>query len=510
MPLGRSGGFTHRRVCDRDVNDERTLLAAVDYSADRTRPSTPLRAAFLWEPLMRLPSFNDFSPHILKHDIRIPLRIVNRHKGDRDAAVADFATAFFEGKKNKRSSTNVPATLTSTGLLDGDTFRLTEFGKHVLAAATPSEAARRFAKGLLEEHNAHLVIDAARALYKRHATGSRKALLKKELEARGIELSNATTDHTTLENWLAEAGLLKDEGGFRRPDDGALKRLVGASSDELSELLALDAGHYLFLKSVRRRQEVGGPEAELPVSDLVEECLRDAPALFREDQFRASVIDPLEEAGWVVAARSRSGKSGWVKASEKLLRVPMDTVVPGYSGAVPPDIRAHLTKSAAEVEALLWDRSSKHNRGLGLELLAMRMLLDLGLEPQGFRTRAAETAYAEVDLEAEGRNLLFSRWVVQCKNITGNVALADVAKEVGVAVHRKAHVVAVVTTSDFSSEAVKFSLEVSEATHLQFLLVNGAVVRTYLRDGAASLLRFVLENASNVLEIKRRQPNIPQ
>lgn len=459
---------------------------------------------------IRLPSFNDFSPEILGHDIRKALEIVRRHEGDRKAAVPEFAKAFFGGKTNKRSSANVPATLTSTKLIDGPTFRLTPFGERVLSASTPLAAAREFVREMLLNRNGLLLIEATRTLYKRRQKGSRKPLLKRELELLGVtELSNATTDHTTLENWFVEAKVIIEDAGFRRPDDQALTALIGVSADEFSQLLALEPGQRLFLQYVRRRQEVEGPSKQLPVSELLDECLRNAPALFREDQFRADVIDPLSVDKWITAAPAKSGKGGWVQAAQKLVRIPLEKILPAFVQGVPADIRGHLSKPLSEIAKRLDDwadtKSSKNNRGLGLELLALRMLFDLGLEPQGFRVRARDTAFAEVDLLAEGRNLLFSRWVVQCKNIAGHVQLSDVAKEVGIAVHKKAHVIAIVTTTEFSPDARNYAKEVTDSTHLQFLLVPGTVVRKYLSAGPAGLVEFVMDNASQVMALKRSQ-----
>ena len=138
------------------------------------------------------------------------------------------------------------------------------------------------------------------------------------------------------------------------------------------------------------------------------------------------------------------------------------------------------------------------------------MILDIGLEPRAFRLRSRATAYAEVDLTAEGKNLLFSRWNFQCKCVRGRVSLGDVAKEVGLAIYSKAHVVAVVTTSDFTSEAIAYAREITSATHLQFLLVNGAVVRSYLDKGAGALLDHVAANAASVMAQKRGQPIAPE
>jgi hypothetical protein len=153
--------------------------------------------------------------------------------------------------------------------------------------------------------------------------------------------------------------------------------------------------------------------------------------------------------------------------------------------------------------------TDKHKRGLALELLALRMILDLRLEPRAFRLLSKETGFAEVDVSAEGAHLVFSRWTFQCKNrpeTKAKVGVSEVAKEVGIAVYMKAHVVAMVTTSGFTPKAYEYAREVSQATHLQFVFVSGDVVRRYLRNGAAALTRYVMDSAKAVMMEKRSQP----
>jgi hypothetical protein len=456
---------------------------------------------------IRLPSFNDFSPGILSEDVRQPLLIVRRFAGDRERAFREFAKRFFKGVDKKRASTNVPSTLTNTGLVDPETFTLTDFGNEVADQPTAQGAARVFMQRLILEHYGYLLIDAIRAIYRKRELGGRKKLLKRELNLLGVELSNATTDHTTFENWLITAGVVVEEGNFHRIDDAVLRELVGADDDEIAQLLSMDPGHRLFLQIVRRRAETTPLGEDMAAAPIYDECLRTAPAWFVEDQLRKKVVEPLEEAGWISASVAKSGKGGSIRAAEKLLRIPLDRIVPHAFGNVPGDIRSHLSRPREDINALLKDETNKHNRGLGLELLALRMLFDLGLEPRGFRLRARETSYAEVDLLAEGRMLLFSRWVIQCKNYSGGarVDLGDVAKEAGIAIHQKAHVVVMITTSDFTPDARKYATEMTRDTHLQFVLVDGVAVRAYLTQGEGRLTQFFLDNAAHVMQIKRQQ-----
>ncbi|WP_164311542.1 hypothetical protein, partial [Streptococcus pneumoniae] len=73
-------------------------------------------------------------------------------------------------------------------------------------------AARRIVRHIVDTRNGIAIIDAVRSLNSRGEQISKDSL-KRELETIGIEgLSNATTDHTTLLNWMIEAGLFARQG----------------------------------------------------------------------------------------------------------------------------------------------------------------------------------------------------------------------------------------------------------------------------------------------------------
>lgn len=461
--------------------------------------------------MRRLPSFNDFSPGIIG-DVREPLRILDTLVPDFPAVVAEWDRVFFRSAGNKRASTNIPATLTSLGLMTRTPPGLTEAGKVILAAPDAVTAAQLLARHIVDTRNGMAIIDAVRSLNTRGEKLSKDSL-KRELEIIGLEgLSNATTDHTTLLNWMIEAELFERSGNANpQPNESVMKAVLGISASEHSSFADLPLNQQIFLRVLRRVAEsnCGG---DIAVKQIIDECLRDHRARFDEDQIRAKVIKPLAEAGWIEPPATRSGgrggKSGPITPSAKLLGIPIEAVLPDFDQVIPSDLRAKIDLPAAEVKRLLASDQT-YERGLGLELLALKMILDIGLEPRAFRLRSRDTAYAEVDLTAEGKNLLFSRWNFQCKCVRARVSLGDVAKEVGLAIYSKAHVVAVVTTSDFSSEAVAYAREITQATHLQFLLLNGAIVRNYLDKGAGVLLDYVAKNSASVMAQKRSQPISP-
>ncbi|MEL7684455.1 restriction endonuclease [Citromicrobium bathyomarinum] len=458
--------------------------------------------------MKRLPSFNDFSPKIIE-DLRRPLKILDRFAPDYDAVVAEWDLAFFGGSGGKRARTNIPATLSSLGLMTRKPLELTNAGQWILGASDEVEAAQRLARHVVDNSNGIAIVDAVRSLNTRGEKLTKQSL-KRELELIGIEkLSNATTDHTTLLNWMIAGGLFtRNQGTNPVPDDSVMKAALGVSGSERSDFAELTLSQQIFLQVLRRVAE-GNGGAELQAKQIIDECLRDHRARFDEDQIRAKVVNPLVDAGWVeipsgAQSPGRGGKSGPIKPSAKLMGIPIEAILPDFDQIVPADLRAKIDLPLTEVKRLL-DSAHTHEKGLGLELLALKMILDIGLEPRAFRLRSRDTAHAEVDLTAEGKNLLFSRWNFQCKCVASKVSLGDVAKEVGLAIYSKAHVVAVVTTSDFSNESIAYAREVTAATHLQFLFVTGAIVRAYLEKGPSVLLDHVASNATSVTLQKRGQ-----
>ncbi len=455
---------------------------------------------------MRLPSFNDFSVGIIK-DIRVALVAIRDNQGKSDEIIKRWSHDFFGGSNNKRSSTNIPVTLHKLGLFDREAASLTDVGNEILQKPTKEKAAARFVRHIIESHNGLILIDALKGLGARGERPSKDSI-KRELISLGVKnLSQGTTDHTTLAGWMAEAGIIEPSPSYA-PIDVAMKALLGISSEERDEFQSLTTAQQIFLKIVRRLHEVD-PSKPIPAKLITDECLSRYRYFFDDDQLSAKISKPLEAKGWISlsgrAATSAGGKSGFVTPEKKILDIPLAYVLPDVESVVPADLRRKLNTPAADIQKLL-SSSSKNDRGLGLELLALRMLIHLDLQPRSFRKRAKDTAYAEIDLTAEGTNLIFSRWNWQCKCVNAAVPLGDVAKEVGLAVYSKSHVVAMVTTSRFSREAVNYANEITSATHLQFVFIDGTVVSGYLRDGPRVLIKHVMKNAEKVMSTKRAQP----
>ena len=451
--------------------------------------------------MTRIPSFNDFSP-VLIADIREVLKAVANFGPDKDKIYQAWADLNFGGKVNTRSTTNTRSTLTSTGLLDASSMTLTPAGQAIAAANAKDEAAALLSAHIIKERNGILVLKAIVAIRTRDETVT-KARLAKELTLFGVALSTGTTDHTTLMNWMAEGGLLIKSKNFE-PVETKIKKLTGLSTSEAYEWDGLPVQQQVFVQTLRRLAEVE-PTHTVPTKQVYDECLAEHSVLFDADQLQKKVVAPLEKAGWVQVQRAQGrqgGKSGSVTATQKLMDIPLAVLMPGFETAIPGDLLSKINTPLADIQKLLAS-TKKNEAGLGLELLALRMLIDLGLEPRGFRVRSTDTGGAEVDLIAEGRHLLFSRWTIQCKNVSNSVHLADVAKEVGIAMFSRSHVVVMLSTNKFTQQAKDFARHITQTTHLQFVFIDKPVVQAYLKEGPQPLHQHFVQNAGMVMQDRK-------
>lgn len=458
----------------------------------------------------RLPSFNDFSFVTLKEDLRPVLSVIRAHGQDDDKIFREWEALLFSGWGKKRIKTNITATLSSTKLIVGRPMKLSDFGLLVQGASSAKEAAKIFCTEIINNQNGNKLIEAIRNLNQRGNLAT-KETLQTELQRLGVtDLANNTTDHTTLKNWMIQAEIVIEvKKGYPTIDDKVLKLLTGISSTEANELQTLTLGQQVFLHLLRKLYVTSaGP---FNIEGLYTECRATSPHEFASANLAKAVKKPLSAAGWIELIKKtgsgRGGKSGWILGTEKLLSIPIESVIPNFNATVPGDLYGKLQTPFSQIKSWL-EGDDAHQGGLGLELLALRIILDLRLTPRGFRVRSKDTSYAEVDVTAEGEHLMFSRWTFQCKRIdaTRNVCLGDVAKEVGIAMHMRAHVIVMVSTGGFTKDAYAYAKEMTRASHLQFVFLDGKVIKEYLEKGPSTLYGYVMNNARNVMSEKRHQP----
>ncbi len=469
--------------------------------------------------LDKLPSGGEFSPGQI--DLRVALAIVQRHAGNREAAKGEIRAQWFSTAASKRQdpaerleqqlarADNVIIGMMSYGLFDSKTQRLTSVGEYLLQTKSDDELHAEFARHILSNNKriGLTVVQAVLALQSRRERVS-KASLAIELERYGIEPPRATTHHLVLLNWLRKAGVLVGDGGYR-VDEARAGELAGIGLAAADEWAQFTTAERAFLRTLRQLAEVQGTSPFL-VNTVLDTAEATLGPVFKgvSDRLRDKVFRPLAETGWIKLSgvgAGRGGKGGFVGATEKLLALDLGSIPPMVGRGIPADLRAKLNTPLDDIYRDL-DSDDKVVKGIALELLAIRIASELNLTPTGLRVRGRETGGAEVDLIAQAVHLHFSRWLFQCKNTpTSRVPLSDLARELGMCVLLKAHVIVMVTTGTFSSEVKGYAESLASTTSHQVVLVDKEVLRRYRVRGGAVLLEHFQRTAADTMRLKQPQ-----
>lgn len=461
---------------------------------------------------LRLPNANEFSPGQV--ELRRVLDIVSANEGDRPKLVEEIRSTYFTGTAAKRTDPsarlkqqrtragNVLIGLSEYGLFDLKTNKLTTMGQALAATKDESALQTDFSRHILSARGGLEVLKAVRSIAARRERVGKESV-DRELQTMGYRLPRATTRHMTLLSWLAKSGVVKP--GYEI-DDTELSRLMGTGMGPLEDWTALTQQQKYFLRTVRESGEIYGTTL-VPSKPLIDRAEIQHGRIFKSDQLAAQVFRPLEADGWITLGdkrEGRGGKSPVVAATDKLMQIPVSVLTSEVEWGLPPDLRKKLNTPLDDIRRDLAS-SSKHVAGIALELLALRVASDLGLTPIKFRLRATQTGGAEVDLIAEGAHLLFSRWLFQAKNIQGSVDLAALAKEIGIAVLLRAHVVVLVTTATFRASVKDHADRLAETTNLQVVLVDGKVLAAYALGGPSSIMGFFHTAAAATMRLKKAQ-----
>jgi hypothetical protein len=466
--------------------------------------------------LTRLPEANEFSPGQI--DLPDFLGVVKEAEGDRDRVVEAVRARFFadaatsradpdERRQQQRTRAyNAVLGATKYGLVTDDLAGLTALGVEALEADSDGELYRLLARHIIRDLGGFEVLVAVKEMQAGGIEVNKSSLQDYLERFAGLELPRATTHHMKLLQWLRKANVLGNRGYLI--SDSVVKEIADLSIDDAETWVALTPEQTAFLRVLRRMTLVEGQD-QIPAKTIIDGVVAEYGPIFeRPDQLAASVLKPLAspENGWIthmVSSSGRGGKSGFVSATPKLLEVEVDLLPEGDGLGIPADLKSKLR---TPIEQVYEDLKSPDTyvKGIALELLALRMALDLALVPIRLRERGSTTGGAEVDLIAEGAHLHFSRWLLQCKN-TPLVGVAALAKEVGMAVLLKAHVVVMVTTGKFSASVHSYAKELAASGGLQAVLVDGATLESYWRSGPKALRGFFHDYAGETLALKRPQ-----
>ena len=478
------------------------------------------------------PIANDFSPGTpAKNPISLPvlLKLVDDASGR--AAQVEAIRAYYyadaaaqqpdaQGQltQQRQLASNVLIGMDSFRIYDEQSEQLTSLGKELLAAPSEAEANLGLAKHILLELHGFEVLRILRSMTSSGRQVS-KASLAEELNRHGFvtkagtPISTSSKNHLIFLSWLRKAGVLPERG--YAINDAVVEEIVGTSVDDANKAIELNGRQKVFAAALRRDFDLNGIR-DVFVRDLRAICQATHPTVFRRtDDLRRAVINPLIDGGWIThceiggrsRGRGRGGDSGAVRATEQLTTLDPAYLALGSLAGIPGEVRRHLNRPLDQIMGEL-KSDDTGEKGLALETLAVRILYELGLTPVAFRERGSDNDGAEVDLIAEGADTHFHRWMVQCKNVS-KVHVAALAKEIGMAVIYRAHVILLITTGEFTGTVRQHARQLAETSGHQAILIDKTGLAVYRKEGILGLFRQFEQRARQILEWKAPQRGVP-
>ena len=463
-------------------------------------------------PPRKLAAATEFSPGIVRLQNILEL-LSSRPAKSKDQLVEEIRVEYFYDsapnysdparrlKEQAKRANNVVIGLREYGLIAGAEASPLALK---LARQAPAEQHAGLATHILVDLDGVDVLRAVLDLQTRRERVNKDSLAQELRSNFGYEMPRDTTKHLLLLGWLRKAGVLPSQG--YAIDEGRVHELAGIEIRPLDEWQSMPLGQQAFVQVLRRLSLTHG-DVDHPVSAVLNQAEQEYGRLYLGGRTAATVLAPLEDLGWVVTSGSTGGrgsKSGRVAPTPKLLDFDFELALGFSVPAIPADLRAMINRPLQEIEADLNDPDT-YVAGLALELLSLRLVMALGLNPIDFRKRDNKTGGGEVDVLAEGVHLHFSRWLVQCKNQQAPVTLGALTKEIGMAVLLQAHVIVIATTGRFAKSVLAHAEQVARTTAMQVVLVNGDTIRSFLQGSDDVIKKHFRNAAAETLRIKSSQ-----
>ncbi|MCL4876210.1 MAG: restriction endonuclease [Anaerolineae bacterium] len=198
------------------------------------------------------------------------------------------------------------------------------------------------------------------------------------------------------------------------------------------------------------------------------------------------ILEPLEVLGLIETRKvttGRGAKPHEVKLTEKgqtEILHPIIENLASLSELTSSEVDRPFEEVVAELSHL-----DKHVKGKALEIFAVWIIRLLGLRFSHWRLKSYQaTGGGEVDVIAASDKIVYSRWQIQCKNMRSAVDIDVIAKEVGLTFMTKADVVMVITTSQFTRNAVNFANQVTDNSRYYVILLEKEDIDRIVEDKA--------------------------
>lgn len=395
----------------------------------------------------------ELDPNDDRSQLEYILELAKEHEGDPDSFDDEIADVF--NMKLYRAK-NVRLGISDAGyqiMNDSTEFVYTEFGKELYEIREDSDALYdKFATHILQNLNGQKVINVIMDL--RSEGKSRKFdNIRDELEDRYELHIDQTSNHwSQMRGWLYKADVIQNLRSSSYDINWAkIEELTGADSDIVLELSDLTGEQQSYLRALGKID----PDGEIEGTKIREVAETSFGIDIDQNSIVKDVLDPLKKAGYLTHEKPNRGKSRVVETTDKFeseVLVPLLEDLAEYVGAP----RSALRKSFSELLDDL-DGGTTYEKGLALELLAIKIGRLLNLEYTAWRARGRNTSGNEVDVVMDSVDITFQRWQIQCKNTNRKLSIDDVTREVGIARRLRTDLILIIGREGVTSDARKFA-----------------------------------------------------
>jgi len=361
---------------------------------------------------------------------------------------------------------------------DGKKYQMTDLGRELLLLINePIDLYHRFALHILTSLEGLLL---ARLIENIRARGEQVTLeyLGEEMNELGRKIPPNSTYISTMRAWLAQAGVFRPIGYEVNWD--VIYDILKVDSDIIDELYQLNIEQKHFLLSM----------VNLDVKDFIasNKIANHTRSVYKirltTKNLVKDILEPLEQLGLIETHKTTTGRGAKphdVKLTEKgtneVLKPLIDTL-----SKLTELTSSELNRSFESVVADLTS-NDKHIKGIALELFGVWIIRLLGLRFSAWRLRHYQsTGGGEIDVMAASDKIVYSRWQIQCKNQKSNVDVDVIAKEVGLTFLTNADIIMVITTSQFSKDAVNYANQVNMNSRYYIILLEREDIEKIVAD----------------------------
>jgi len=451
----------------------------------------------------RIPVGTQFSPDLisLPDFVKMIVRLSGNLKELRKSVVGEpVRTKPYRSPPTKRMQGLPLEAGVQYGLLKRGTYQATDLAKEMAKLNEP-EIYEVFARHILIKLSGLRIVEAAQQMAQDGLVITGDSL-SQYLTDQGFRVTVHNTAINAIRMWLAQAGLFPKGKGKDAwiPDITVKEKLLGMNDDMIASLAGFTEQQTDFIRTLCNMR----PDGWVPAADVRDMTETTFGSRFGRASLPKEVLEPLKHAGLIEyqTRGTKSGKTSQLKLTEKfnsdVLTPFLDSVFKNLDGV----LMAYYRKRPEDIFTSL-NSKDKYVKGQALEAFAIYIMRLLGLRFHGWRFRAKDTGYSEVDAFLAGMfGGLSTTWQVQCKNTpTSSVRLEDVAKEVGLLPLTHASHVLVVSTGTFTGDAKKFASEIMKVSHVNILLLDKNDIGA-IKENPVNISRIIKRKAEHIHELR--------